>query len=215
MKNMKNPILAPQANRQPANPEWGWSGIFPKEDGHWYIINSNGEIVKILDDNHDIEMNNNDIYIHTVRAKYIDLDVNGSVYFPRLDEIYIADDIFHDDIFHDESLQDIIRGCIEEMLVPTTTYSMSLDTDYRCKILSEIHLIFPEEHIIKPYYISSLSFISGETPTTMSYAETIYWSGDDITDGTFLPQPNKAYDVMFYVNTIGLNGIVRGVAYEA
>ena len=48
-------------------------------------------------------------------------------------------------------------------------------------------------------------------PTSVSFK----MAGDDVTDGNFSPQPNKVYDIVFYWNGFYLNGIVKGVEYEA
>lgn len=48
-------------------------------------------------------------------------------------------------------------------------------------------------------------------PTSVS----LRMAGDDVTDGNFSPQPNKVYDIVFYWNGFYLNGIVKGVEYEA
>ena len=48
-------------------------------------------------------------------------------------------------------------------------------------------------------------------PTSVSFK----MAGDDVTNGNFSPQPNKVYDIIFYWNGFYLNGIVKGVEYEA
>ena len=51
--------------------------------------------------------------------------------------------------------------------------------------------------IIEERYESYFTFISGETPTSLTYSSTpIRWSGDDVDyEGTFIPEANKIYEV--------------------
>lgn len=47
-------------------------------------------------------------------------------------------------------------------------------------------------------------------PTSISLKMT----GDDVADGSFSPQPNKVYDIMFYWNGFYLNGIIKGTEVQ-
>ena len=60
-------------------------------------------------------------------------------------------------------------------------------------------------------FISSIVFASGSTPTSMTYDSSIKWSGDDVTNGQFVPSADKDYDICLYYNGLNVNGIVRGV----
>ena len=60
-------------------------------------------------------------------------------------------------------------------------------------------------------FIASVVFASGSTPTSMTYDSSIKWSGDDVTNGQFVPSADKDYDIMMYYNGLNVNGIVRGV----
>lgn len=62
-------------------------------------------------------------------------------------------------------------------------------------------------------YISSLVFNSGNEPTTLSYPQTILFTGDDVTDNVFVPKANTTYNVMFWYDGINVNAVSRGVPY--
>lgn len=46
------------------------------------------------------------------------------------------------------------------------------------------------------YYAYSIAFSSGSTPTTISVPEGWAFSGDDCTDGVFVPVASKAYEMI-------------------
>lgn len=62
-------------------------------------------------------------------------------------------------------------------------------------------------------YISSLVFNSGNEPTTLSYPQTILFTGDDCIDNVFVPKANTTYNVMFWYDGINVNAVSRGVPY--
>lgn len=62
-------------------------------------------------------------------------------------------------------------------------------------------------------YISSLVFNSGNKPTTLSYPQTILFTGDDVLDNVFVPAANTTYNVMFWYDGINVNAVSRGVPY--
>lgn len=62
-------------------------------------------------------------------------------------------------------------------------------------------------------YISSLVFNSGNKPTTLSYPQTILFTGDDVIDNVFVPAANTTYNVMFWYDGINVNAVSRGVPY--
>ena len=60
-------------------------------------------------------------------------------------------------------------------------------------------------------YISSVVFSTGSSAPVLTYPDVINWSGDDLTDGKFVPVANKYYTVVFWYDGMYLNGAVRGV----
>lgn len=61
-------------------------------------------------------------------------------------------------------------------------------------------------------FISSVVFVSGSTPTQMTYDSSIKWSGTDVTSNAFVPQANQEYEIVFWYNGLSVNAVVRGVA---
>ena len=91
----------------------------------------------------------------------------------------------------------------------STTVSLTLadNTEYRyTQDLTSLTLTMPSGD-----FISSIVFASGSTPTSMTYDSNIKWSGDDVTNGQFVPSADKDYDICLYYNGLNVNGIVRGV----
>lgn len=106
MKNMKNPIVSPKSLSTPQNPEPGYSGIYPGEDGRWYVINSNGEVATILDNKNNISLGE-----HGVDAKYITGqtgDFTDAINLPALNSVYIHS--------KEETLQDVLNTMQSTML---------------------------------------------------------------------------------------------------
>lgn len=56
-----------------------------------------------------------------------------------------------------------------------------------------------------------LVFVSGSTATSLTYPNTIKWSGDDVDNNVFLPVASKTYNVGFWYDGINVNAVVRGV----
>ena len=73
-----------------------------------------------------------------------------------------------------------------------------------------------ENAVYEEDYTAELSFNSGETPTTITYADTgiLNWLGTDcsLQDGLsiFAPTANKHYDIVFYFNGTCFVGLVNG-----
>ena len=91
----------------------------------------------------------------------------------------------------------------------STTVSLTLADNHEYRYtqdLTSLTLTMPSGD-----FISSIVFASGSTPTSMTYDSSIKWSGDDITNGQFVPTADKDYDIMMYYNGLNVNGIVRGV----
>lgn len=62
-------------------------------------------------------------------------------------------------------------------------------------------------------FISSLVFVSGNNPRTLSYPEAIIFTGDDVVDNVLVPTADKVYNVMFWYDGINVNAVSRGVPY--
>ena len=91
----------------------------------------------------------------------------------------------------------------------STTVSLTLADNHEYRYtqdLTSLTLTMPSGN-----FISSIVFASGSTPTSMTYDSSIKWSGDDVTNGQFVPSADKDYDIMMYYNGLNVNGIVRGV----
>ena len=58
---------------------------------------------------------------------------------------------------------------------------------------------------------TELIFKSGTTATSLTYDESIKWSGDDIKDNVFVPIENKTYNILFWYDGFNINAVVRGV----
>ena len=78
-----------------------------------------------------------------------------------------------------------------------------------------LYMTFPQS--IREDYYASVSFDSpsGSTPTSFVYPETpkIYFSGDDVIDGVFVPDASKHYSLFFWYDG-RMQGLVRRVDLE-
>ncbi len=84
----------------------------------------------------------------------------------------------------------------------------------RYDTLSALTLSFPTA--IREDYYAALSFDSPQNiPTALSYPEApkIYFSGDDVVEGVFIPDHSKHYSLFFWYDG-RMQGLVRGVAVE-
>lgn len=80
--------------------------------------------------------------------------------------------------------------------------------------LSALSLSFPA--VIREDYYAAISFDSPSTaPTALSYPEApkIFFSGDDVIDGIFVPDISKHYSLFFWYDG-RMQGLVRGVTLE-
>lgn len=91
----------------------------------------------------------------------------------------------------------------------STTIELAHNTEYRRGSVSSLTTTFPS--VTNDDYISCIVFQSGTTATTFSYPSNIKWSGTDLSSGQFVPKASKYYEVIFYKNHFGYNGVVRGV----
>lgn len=78
--------------------------------------------------------------------------------------------------------------------------------------VASLSLSFPS--VIREDYYSMLSFDSpAESPTALSYPTEppIYFSGDDVLEGVFVPDVGKHYTLLFWYDG-RMQGLVRGVS---
>lgn len=91
----------------------------------------------------------------------------------------------------------------------STTVSLTLADNHEYRYtqeLTSLTLTMPSGD-----FISSIVFASGSTPTSMTYDSSIKWSGDDVTNGQFVPS-EKTYNIVMWYDGLNINGVVRGVA---
>lgn len=95
----------------------------------------------------------------------------------------------------------------ENTVIPA--FELAYNKEYRFTLeLESIEFTLPE--LPKDDFISSLVFKSGATATTITYPDTIKWSGEDISSEKFVPASSKTYEVLIYWNGINYCGIVKG-----
>lgn len=90
----------------------------------------------------------------------------------------------------------------------STTVSLTLADNHEYRYtqdLTSLTLTMPSGD-----FIASIVFASGSTPTSMTYDSNIKWSGDDVTNGQFVPT-EKTYNIVMWYDGINVNGVVRGV----
>ena len=87
----------------------------------------------------------------------------------------------------------------------TPTLTLADNNEYRYTTdLTSLTLTMPSGD-----FIASVVFSSGSTPTSMTYDSSIKWSGDDITNGQFVPSASKTYNIVFWFDGININAISR------
>ncbi len=57
-----------------------------------------------------------------------------------------------------------------------------------------------------------ICFTSGSTPTTLSVPAEWKWSGDHMSDGVFVPQPNNRYRLVVLSDGVFIRAAAEGVA---
>lgn len=60
-------------------------------------------------------------------------------------------------------------------------------------------------------FICSLVFRSPETATEFTYSNNLKFTGDDCSDGVFVPAAKKVYNIIFWYDGYSYNAVVRGV----
>ena len=90
-----------------------------------------------------------------------------------------------------------------------TTFEAADNTEYRFGEVASLTMTFPES--IPDRFDIFVAFTSGTTATAFTFPTGIVWSGDDITDGEFVPAASKRYNIALWYDGSAVNGIVRGV----
>lgn len=98
------------------------------------------------------------------------------------------------------------KTTISELTAQTT---LANNVIFRAGEISSVELLIPET--IEDDFICEVDFTSGETATAFTMVDTVKWTGDDITDGAFVPVGNKRYNLIFWYDGVGLNAVSRGV----
>lgn len=87
--------------------------------------------------------------------------------------------------------------------------------DLRFSQATALSVFFPD--FIREDYYASLSFDSpADMPTALSYPASphIYFSGDDVADGIFVPNVNKHYTILFWHDG-RMQALARGVTLDS
>lgn len=88
-------------------------------------------------------------------------------------------------------------------------FELANNTEYRFMLeLESIEFTLPEN--TTDDYISSIVFKSGATATTITYPDTIKWSGEDISSDKLVSASSKTYEILIYWNGFNYCGIVKG-----
>lgn len=135
-------------------------------------------------------------------------------------------------VFYDGFSTDIIRQKIKDAVLPISKeleaikpvidnkQDRAFELKHNCEhrrpepeLFGSILLQFQLPSAIPDDYISSLVFNSGNEPTTLTYPQTILFTGDDCIDNVFVPKANTTYNVMFWYDGINVNAVSRGVPY--
>ncbi len=94
------------------------------------------------------------------------------------------------------------------------THLLRHGEDLRFDTLKALSLSLPDA--IREDYYAALSFDSpSDTPTALSYPEAprIYFTGDDVLEGIFIPDIGKHYTVFLWYDG-KMQGLARGVALD-
>lgn len=83
--------------------------------------------------------------------------------------------------------------------------------DVRYHEASYIYFVFENPH--DEDYYSTLTFDSGEAPTTLTYPKDgIRYSGMSVINGEFVPEANMHYNVSFFEDGSGIQAHIRGTS---
>lgn len=139
--------------------------------------------------------------------------VNGELVMDNGFSSTVIDDKIREAV---ENLQDWTQKKLEadKPVIHTgssTVFYLAHNVERRFGICTDLQLHLPQS--IPNDYISSLVFNSGNKATTLSYPQTILFTGDDCIDNVFVPKANTTYNVMFWYDGINVNAVSRGVPY--
>lgn len=129
--------------------------------------------------------------------------------------IWVDDSTTPENIYATKAYVDEVVNLSKTRIVTNTknavipAFELANNTEYRFTLeLESVEFTLPENPTDD--FISSLVFKSGATATTITYPDTIKWSGDDISSDKFVPASSKTYEVLIYWNGINFCGIVKG-----
>ena len=92
--------------------------------------------------------------------------------------------------------------------VVSGTLEMADNTEYRfTSAVASLTVGAPSSYPAD--YVSWLVFVSGSTATSLNYPSGWKWSGDDVSNGTFIPAMNKTYNVCVWYDGININAASR------
>lgn len=91
----------------------------------------------------------------------------------------------------------------------TGTITLQNNTIFRGQVMDLIIVTIPSA--FEDDFICEIDFSSGDAATAFTIADTVKWTGDDITNNAFVPLINKRYNVMIFWDGLNINGIVRSV----
>lgn len=99
---------------------------------------------------------------------------------------------------------------IAPITLTTRVQQLAHNHEYRCGTMVSLEVTLP--NTLSDNYTSNIVFSSGATPTSFIYPSSIKWSGDDVSNGNFVPAANKRYDIVLWYNGVNVNAVVLGVA---
>ena len=94
---------------------------------------------------------------------------------------------------------------ISELMAQTT---LAHNTIFRAEEIASVSISLPTS--FNPIFVAEVDFTSGETATAFTIVDTVKWSGDDITDGAFVPTANKRYNLIFWYDGVNVNAAAKG-----
>ena len=99
---------------------------------------------------------------------------------------------------------------ISEEYANATEITLQDNTIHRfMNMMNALSITLPDE--FSDLFQCEVVFKSGTTATSLTYDESIKWSGDDIKDNVFVPELNKTYNILFWYDGFNMNAVVRGV----
>lgn len=81
--------------------------------------------------------------------------------------------------------------------------------DYRLGTVSDFDISIPDP--VPDNFEVAIAFTSGSAAASVSYPDSIKWSGTDVWEGVFVPVSNTRYNVAIWFDGEFVNAVVRGV----